>query len=325
MTAGRTVLYLNRADLDGLDLGVPEIIELLRSAFAEDAAGRAVVPHKSWIVRGPDTFFCALQCYLPSLGVAGCKWNSGNPVGAARGLPYIQGLYLLSDAETGSPLAIMDSAWITTARTAAAIALAVRLLARPGAETLAVLGCGVQGRHILDALRVTVPTLRSVRAYDISAAAVERYVADMSKRGGLDVQGASGPREAVTDADVIITAGPNTRPPDPLRYEWLSPGALGVSVNRDAFWAPEAVAAMDAVVTDDSQQIEELKGAGFFTTVRRVDAELGDVIAGLTPGRSSPASRVLVFKLGVALEDLATAAELYRRARERRVGTELPL
>jgi ornithine cyclodeaminase/alanine dehydrogenase-like protein (mu-crystallin family) len=140
MTARRTVLYLNRADLDALDLGAPEIIELLRPAFAEYAAGRAMVPDKSWIVRGPDTFFCALQCYLPSLGAAGCKWNSGNPVGAARGLPYIQGLYLLSDAETGSPLAIMDSAWITTARTAAATALAVRCTrprGRPGAPASA--------------------------------------------------------------------------------------------------------------------------------------------------------------------------------------------
>jgi ornithine cyclodeaminase/alanine dehydrogenase len=323
--AERTVVFLNRADLESLDLRVPEIVDLLRSAFVEYAAGHATMPGKSWIVRSADTFFCAMPCYLPSLGTAGCKWNSGNPVGAARGLPYIQGLYVLSDAETGSPLAIMDSAWLTNARTGAAIALAARLLARPCARTVAILGCGAQGRSVLQALRATISTLQTVRAYDIQPAAADQYVADMSHLLGIEGYRASSPREAVAGADVIITAGPNTRPSAPLEYEWLAPGALGVSVNRDAFWAPAAVAAMDAIIADDTPQIAELKSVGFFTTVRHIDAELGDVIAERVSGRPSPEARVLVFKLGVALEDLATATELYRRAEQRRVGTRLAL
>lgn len=318
------MLFLSAADLESLGLTVSDTVEVLRPAYAEYAHGRATMPPKSWIVRDPETWWCAMQCYLPSLGAAGCKWNIANPGGAARGLPYVQGLYVLSDAATGSPVAIMDSAWLTNARTGAAVALAARLLARPGAADVAVLGCGVQGRGILTALREVVPGLRAARAYDIHEAAAARYAAEMSRRLDLEVTPAATPYEAVRAADLVLTAGPNTRSEDPIRLEWLAPGALGISVNRDAFWAPEAVAAME-IVADDAQQIDELKSGGFFHSVSGLYAELADVVAGRRPGRPAPGARVLLFKLGLALEDLATAVELYRRARERGVGTRLTL
>jgi ornithine cyclodeaminase/alanine dehydrogenase-like protein (mu-crystallin family) len=103
----------------------------------------------------------------------------------------------------------------------------------------------------------------------------------------------------------------------------VTPGALGVSVNRDTFWAPGAVSAMDTLVADDLQQIEAMKPDGFFTAVREAPAELSRVVAGLAPGRRRAGDRILVFNLGVALEDLATAVELYRRARARGIGTAL--
>jgi len=319
----QTVLYLHRGDLESLNLGVPDIIELLRHAFSEHAAGRATMPGKCWIVRSADSFFCAMPCYIPALGAAGCKWNSGNPGAPARGLPYVQGLYILSDAETGAPLAIMNSAWITAARTGAATGLAARALAREGASTVAILGCGVQGRSNLEALRLAVPTVAAVRAYDVSPEAADRLVADASTRLGLDARRAADPREAVIGADIIITAGPNIRGPHPIELEWLAPGALGVSVNRDSFWAPGAVSAMDTIVADDVQQIDDMKRDGFFTAVREVSAELGHVVAGRAPGRRRADDRILVFNLGVALEDLATAVELYRRAQARGIGTVL--
>ncbi len=321
--ADQTVLYLNRGDLESLNLGMLDIVELLRAAFTEHAAGRATMPGKCWIVRSADSFFCAMPCYIPALEAAGCKWNSGNPGAPARGLPYVQGLYILSEAETGAPLAIMNSAWITAARTGAAIALTIRTLAREGASTVAILGCGVVGRSVLEALRLAVPTVAAVRAYDVNAAAADTFVADASTRIGLDARRAADPRDAVVGADIIVTAGPNLRSPHPIELEWIAPGALGVSVNRDAFWAPGAVSAMDTIVADDLGQIDDMKADGFFTAVRGVPTELGHVIAGRAPGRRRAEDRILVFNLGVALEDLATAVELYRRARARGVGTAL--
>ncbi len=326
MTLGRTMLYLSRTDIEGLGLGVSEIVGLLRSAFQERAAGRALMPGKIWIMRSPDTFYSAMPCYLASLGAAGVKWSSGTPRGPADDLPYILGLYILNDAETGAPLAIMDSTWITAMRTGAATALTVECLANAGAQDLAILGCGVQGRSNLDAIAASPVAVRAVRAYDVKPDVAARYAEEMSGTLRLDVRAARSAREAIDGASVVVTAGSNDRPRDGLiEPEWIAPGAVSVSINRDTFWSRAAIDAMDCVVTDDARSIDHMKEHGLFQTVTRIDAELGDIVAGHHPGRERPDARILAFNLGVALEDLATAAELYRRARAAGAGTELPL
>ncbi len=326
MTVDRTMLYLSRADIESLGLGVSEIVGLLRSAFEERAAGRALMPGKIWIMRSPDTFYSAMPCYLPSLGAAGVKWSSGTPRQAGDDLPYILGLYILSDGETGAPLAIMDSTWITAMRTGAATALTVECLANAGAQDVAIVGCGVQGRSNLEAIAASPVAIRSVRAYDINADAAARYADEMSGALRLDVRAAGSAREAIDQASVIVTAGSNDRPPDGLiEPDWIAPGALSVSINRDTFWSRAAIDAMDCVVTDDARSIDHMKEHGLFQTVTRIDAELGDIVAGRHPGRVRADARLLAFNLGVALEDLATAAELYRRARMAGAGTPLPL
>ena len=326
MTVGRTMLYLTRAEIESLGLGVTEIIGLLRTAFRERAAGRVLMPAKIWIMRDPETFYSAMPCYLPSIGVAGVKWSSGTPRRASDALPYILSLYILSEAETGAPLAVMDSTWITAMRTGAATALTVECLANAGAQDLAIVGCGVQGRSNLEAIAASPVAVRGVRAYDVRADVAARYADEMSARLRLDVRPAPSARAAIEGASVVVTAGSNDRPSDGLiEPAWISPGTISVSINRDTLWSRAAVDAMDCIVTDDARSIDHMKSHGLFQTVTRVDAELGDIVAGAHPGRARPDARMLAFNLGVALEDLATAAELYRRARERGVGTPLPL
>jgi hypothetical protein len=122
------LLYLSRRDVASLGLGFPEITRALESAFREKAAGRVVMPAKHWIERSPDTFYSAMTSYMPARRAAGCKWQSGDPRNTERGLAYILGLYILNDDETGLPIAIMDSTWLTAMRTAAASALTARYL-----------------------------------------------------------------------------------------------------------------------------------------------------------------------------------------------------
>lgn len=324
--AGRTLLYLSRRDVESLGLGFAEIVDRLTFGFTELAAGRAMMPAKVWIVRDPETFHSAMPCYIPALGLAGCKWSSGNPKAAGRGLPYIQSLYLLTDGETGAPLALMDSTWITAMRTGAASALTIRHLVRPGAQAAGILGCGVQGRSHLRALAECVPGIEAARVFDVNPAAAERFTAEMSAQLRLDVRAARSAREALDGADVIVVAGSNERPRDGLiAPDWIAPGAVAVSVNRDTFWTAEAIAAMDRIVTDDRRSIAHMQEHGIFTLVSRVDAELPAIVAGTDPGRTAPGQRIAAFNPGVALEDLVTAAELYRRALDRGVGTRLPL
>src|SRR5574341_2260051 len=146
-------LYLSRESVEQVDLDMATIIQLLERAFQEKGAGRVEMPPKPGIHTQPDAFIHAMPAYIPALRSAGIKWVSGYPANQGRGLPYITGLLVLNDVDTGIPLAVMDCSWITAYRTGAATALAARYLARPDSQIAGILACGVQGRTNLEALK----------------------------------------------------------------------------------------------------------------------------------------------------------------------------
>jgi len=132
------VLYLSRADVEAARVPMRAIIERLEEVFREKGHGRTEMPPKPGIHPGPqgnDNFIHAMPAYIPAMRAAGLKWISGFPGNQARSLPYISGLLILNDEETGLPKAIMDATWITAMRTGAATAVAVRHLARRNAAS----------------------------------------------------------------------------------------------------------------------------------------------------------------------------------------------
>src|SRR5438445_1381190 len=134
------ILYLSRADVEAAGVAMPEIIERLEAAFRELGEGRVEMPPKPGIHPGPagsDNFIHAMPASIPALGAAGVKWVSGFPGNPRLGLPYVSGLLILNDSETGLPKAVMDATWITAMRTGAATAVAVKRLARRDAASFA--------------------------------------------------------------------------------------------------------------------------------------------------------------------------------------------
>lgn len=326
MTPPSPLLYLNATDLDALGLSTGGIVDVLEAVFRHKAAGDTRMPPKIFFHFGEDRFYSAMASSCPPLGYAGCKWQAGDPANPARGLPYIQGLYILNDHASGEMLAIMDAKWITGRRTAAASALVARYQAPPGAATLAILGCGVQGRAHLEALSGEVPSLRLCRAYDVVPQRQADYVAEMDARhGAVRVRGAAGAREACADADIIVTGGPIRHHRTPtLEPGWIKPGALVVTIDYDSYVTDACIAAMDLVITDDREQIADARrNEGKFPGVTRIDADLSELIAAGKGRRTGGGQRVMAFNLGIALEDVATAAHCLRLARERAVGTAL--
>ena len=153
--AQNELLYLSQADVASIGLPMSEIIEALEIAFREKGEGRTEMPPKPGIHPGAgDNFIHAMPAYIPAMKSAGLKWVSGFPENQKRGLPYISGLLILNDPETGMPLSVMDCAWITAMRTGAATGLSARFLARPESSVVGILGCGVQGRTNVEALKV---------------------------------------------------------------------------------------------------------------------------------------------------------------------------
>jgi len=146
------ILYLSRLDVEKLNIPINEVIRIVEEAFLEKAKGKVEVPPKPGIHPKEDAFIHAMPAYIPKLKSAGIKWVSGFPQNPERGLPYISGLLILNNPETGMPTCIMDCTWITAKRTGAATAIAAKYLAKEDYKILGILGCGVQGRSNLEAL-----------------------------------------------------------------------------------------------------------------------------------------------------------------------------
>jgi ornithine cyclodeaminase/alanine dehydrogenase-like protein (mu-crystallin family) len=319
------LLYLSRADVEAINLDMATIIELLEKAFREKGEGRVEIPPKPGIHTQPDAFIHAMPAYIPSLKSAGIKWVSGYPKNQKLGLPYISGLLILNDVETGLPNAVMDCTWITAYRTGAATGLAAKYLARPDSQSVGILACGVQGRTNLEALSVLFPINR-VYAYDIVSEVQQRYVNEMTSKFNLEVVGVNHPREAVINSDLVVTSGPILMKPNPtIEPGWLQPGAFASAVDFDSYWKPEALEEIDKMSTDDLAQFNYYRSIGYFRTTPDPYADLGEILTGKKPARENEQERILAMNLGLALDDMAVAPEIYRRARDAGIGSLLPL
>ena len=223
-------------------------------------------------------------------------------------------------------VAIMDAKWITGRRTAAASALVARYQARKGSEVLCLLGCGLQGRAHLEALAGEVPTLRRCQVFDIVPERQAAYIEEMNRRfGGIEVLGCESAAAAVRGADVVITGGPiEEERKATITSDWIKPGALVVTIDYDSYVTDECIDAMDLVLTDDYSQIEDAREHEHkFQGVTRIDADTAELIAFGKARRSNDSERIIAFNLGIALEDLATAAAILELARSNNAGTAL--
>lgn len=323
--AGFVLRYLSRKDVEGLALPMAEVIHAVEGALREKGQGTAEMPPKPGIHPAPDAFIHAMPALLKEAGAAGLKWIAGYPQNLAKGLPYISGLFILNDVGTGLPLAVMDATWITGVRTGAATAVAARYLARPEASSVGILACGLQGRTNLEALACLFP-LQRVHAYDVKVEAACRYAEEMGPRLGLDVRVVSSPREAVEGMDLVVTSGPIRKDPFPsIPAGWLASGSFACALDFDSYWTPEAMAEVDLLATDDRSQLSYYRSVGYFRNTPEPHLDLGDLVTGRHPGRTSPHQRTMSLNLGLAVEDVATARLLYRKALEAGAGVELEL
>jgi ornithine cyclodeaminase/alanine dehydrogenase-like protein (mu-crystallin family) len=322
---GQEFLYLSQSDVAACGLTMPEIISALESMFREKGEGRVEMPPKIGVHTMPDAFIHAMPASIPSQKAVGVKWVGGYPANSQRGLPYITGLLILNDAETGVPISLMDCTWITAQRTGAATAVAAKYLARPDSTTVGILGCGVQGRSNLEALKTAFP-LKKAFAYDTHPDRAARYAQEMSKQLAIEVVPVAEPQQAVFQSDIVVTVGPILRKPHAtIQPGWLAKGAFASLVDFDSYWHPAALHEADKFVTDDVPQLHHYREIGYFQDIPPIHADLGELVTARKPGRQSPEERTIACNLGLALDDVAVAPLIYARALEMRIGTRLPL
>jgi alanine dehydrogenase len=307
-----SLLYLQREEVARLLPAVPDQLDLVEETYRSVGAGRVELPPKPGIHPRPDSFIHAMPAYLRDDDVAALKWVAGYPANKARGLPYITGLIVLNEPETGMPAAIMDGAEITAARTAAASGVCIRRFGPEGWSRAAVLGAGEQGRFHADVLRVLNPEV-AIQGWDPHP---ER-IASLGRR----VDEAPGPREAVQGAEIVITAGPIVEDPEsPLAPDWLEERSLGLPIDFDFYFSADAVKAAELFLVDDVGQFEYYRSLGHFQGWPEPDASVGEALS-----RDGAPARVVCCNLGIGALDAAFAARVLAAARDRGAGTELPL
>jgi len=324
-------LILTRQDVEQV-LKMRDCIETIAEVMQRFSAGDTVMPVRL-VTRVPERgVHAAMPAVLPSLGVFGIKSVTVFPTNPSRGAPSIMGLVILNETDTGRPLAVMDAAYLTGIRTAAASAVATRLLANPGAASLALIGAGVQAATHLWAMCAVRP-VKAVAVYDIDAQVAESFIlAQLQRFPKLAFRQAVSPEDAIRGADLVCTISSSKTPV--VDHSWLKPGAHinGVGSHTPDARELDGPTVQAARVAVDSRQAA-LKEAGDFIlpiqeglfAAEHVSDEIGELLAGLKPGRASADQITLYKSVGIAVQDVAAARLVYERAAAQGVGVEVAL
>jgi alanine dehydrogenase len=323
-------LYLGADDVRRA-LPMAAAIEAMKAAFKDLASGGVVMPARARLL-SPDKSGVTLimPCQSAAISRLDLKFLTLVERNRPAGLPTIQALVILADAETGTPLAILEGAALTALRTGAVAGAATDLLARPGAAVAAIFGAGVQARTQLEGISA-VRSLREARVFDKDDAASGLFAREMSAKLGFSVKAVSDAQAAAQGAEIICTATTSRIPVFDDKDV-----AAGTHINAAGVFQPdraeipsETVRRARIIVDQRDAALEEagdlLQSLPAGTAGRdRFELELGDVLLGRAPGRRFDAEITLFKSVGLAVQDLYAAARAYDNAIRSGIGIELP-
>lgn len=329
MTTNHEIVVVGADDIAEL-LPVEAMIESQRRAFSRLSGGTAIAPERLLLPGAADSTAFCYAARLEESSSAVCKFGSVNPANAEQGLPSVSATVLVLDRVTGLPSCLIDGTAVTTSRTAAASALAVAELMAPGTAVLGVIGSGVQAEAHVRAVNQVVD-LAEVRMFGIEQAHCRELCERLSDELGLAVVAVPSAREAVTEAGAVITCTTSATPV--IEDEWIKPGATVVTIGSFApdrsEIPPALMARADLLVVDHVPTAREHAGnlrkaleAGLIDDEL---VELGLILNGDHPGRTSDDQIILHTSVGVGIQDAAVAEEIAKAARERSERTTIAL
>ena len=324
--------YLNGPDVDRLALGDDEILDAVEAALRAQGEGQTVLEPRVHLKPDPavDGHFNVLRGVVRPLGLAGVKVVGDFHGNYRAGLPSEMGLLALFDPGTGQPRAIVDAAGITDMRTGAVTALGARHLAPRGARVLGHVGARGTAYWNVRLLARVLHGLEEIRVHSRRPESREAFAARLEADLGRPVTVTADWESCVRGADVVVEASRLEAPEPLLRTEWIAPGALVVPYGTMSAVELSLTSIMDKVVVDDWGQA----GAGPFGALRRhvdqglvtaetLHAELGQIVAGLRPGRESDDETILFWHRGLSTTDVALGHALLTKAERLGIGQRL--
>lgn len=323
-------LLLNEKEVESV-LDVATAIKAVERAFREMGEGKAEMPPRVTIF--PEEYngaFGFMPAYLKDSKILGIKVISHYAKNPERfNLPIILGLIILNDPETGFPFAVMSAAFITAMRTGAAGAVAAKYLSREDSRVIGLIGVGKQGVFQILALN-EIRKLEKVKAYDISEKSCRNFLASVENKVDAEIELVENPKDAAEDVDILITCTPSTQPI--VRGDWLNEGihitAIGADMPKKRELYSDAFKKIDKIVVDSIAQavnVGELMVPLSEGIINRdcIYAEIGEIVAGRKPGRDNDKEITLFKSTGLAIQDISTAYEVYKIAKEKHVGIEV--
>jgi len=325
-------LILNAKEIGSI-LDIKIAIKAVEKAFREMGEGKTEMPPRVPIYleeyNGAIGFMPAYLKKTKILGIKEMSHYLKNP--EKFSLPVLLGLIILNEPETGSPFAIMDAAFITTMRTGAAGAVGAKYLSRENSKVVGLIGTGKQGTSQILALN-EVRKIEKVKAHDMSKKSLQNFLGAVQDKIDAEIELVDNPKNAVEGVDILITCTPSTQPI--VRKEWLDEGmhitAIGADMPKKRELYPEVFEKIDKIVVDSMEQaiiVGELRipiSKGIIDK-ESIYAEIGEIVAGRKPGRENGKEITLFKSTGLAIQDISTAYEVYKMAKERHMGTELSI
>jgi len=307
-------------------LDMKEIIKIVEEAFKLHAEGKVIQPVKNTIHYGEGGRYrlTSLPCYINKKG-AGIKWVANNRDNRNKGLPTISAVLILNDDETSMPISIMDAAWLTSMRTAGHATVAAKYLAKKDSNSIAIIGCGIEGRTHLEAMN-EIFRIQEIRVYDIRKDFAEKYAEEMEEKLNIKIQVVENVSNSVKDADIVCMTTSASKPVVMSKDVGSGCFIAGTALFRDL--DPQLSKDVDKWVLGNvesdfpslskSQRIIELSKDDVY-------GELGEIIMGIKPGRENDIERILFSHAGMGLLDVLTGLLIYHKAKVQGVGLQINL
>ncbi|SKC35852.1 ornithine cyclodeaminase family protein [Maledivibacter halophilus] len=325
---GKEIIYLTREDARNMGVTNQKIIDLTEKSMISYSKKISEMPAKIGIHPYKNTFFHAMPADLPEQSASGMKWISCFPENQNKfGIPQTVGLLVYNDRLTGMPLGVMDCVWITEKRTPAAAAVSAKHLANKNADTFGMIGCGVQGRAHVEIIELVMPNLKTIYIYDIFESAMDKLIKEVQPKVKAKIVKTKSFEEIVKSAEVIASATIITEQPEPkIKDEWISKGQTLLLSDAHSLYEDQTMKRADKYILDSIEQHELLLGHGYYPHgLPKIYAETGEVAAGLKKARENKDEFIVVNNIGMAVEDIIVAKEIFDKALIEGKGIRLPL
>jgi ornithine cyclodeaminase len=328
------VLYLSQEDVLSTGIDMPRVMDVVERVLALHEDGKVILPSKVVLDLGERERgrINAMPAYLEGdFEICGMKWIAGFPPNPGRyGIPRAHALIVLNSSETGVPLAIMDGTYISAMRTGAVTGVGAKYLANLNSEVVGMIGCGVQARTQIMAIKAAIPSIAVLKGYDIRAAASEGFAKWVAEELGIKGLAVGSPKEAVEDSDIIVTV---TVADEPIvKDSWLKRGYFFSHVGSYQEEEEDVVINADKVVVDLWHEVLHRKTpllARLYAAGRidddKIYGNIGEIIRGKKQGRVTREERIFFSPLGLGSEDVGVASFVYEEAKRKGLGTALKL